>query len=154
HLRVGGGAALSLRPGPRLVPALWLLCAAALSVALWPPLVWAVIAGLGALAVLFTLEAVALRRLGVDAEAPERLVLALGEVDQVALLLRVRGPRPARLVLRQVWPSLLEEPEAVRRGRCRPGEALRFELPVRAVERGQAAVAPVAVAATFWGLAE
>jgi len=36
-----------MRPGPRLVPALWLLCAAALPVALWPPFVWVVMAAAG-----------------------------------------------------------------------------------------------------------
>ena len=136
------------------MPALWLLCAAALGVALWPPLVWAVLAAALALLAATLGEALVLRRLVVDVEAPARLVLPLGEPDRTTLVVRVQAPRPVRLVLRQVWPALLEEREAVRHGRCRPGEALRLDLPVRAVERGQAAVLPAAVAATFWGLAE
>lgn len=136
------------------MPALWLLCAAALPVALWPPLVWAVMAAALGLGLLALAEAVLLREVAVDAEAAERLVLALGEAASTPLVLRVRAPRTVHLVVRQVWPPLLEEPEAVRLGRSRPGEALRFDLPVRAVERGQAAVPPLAVAATLWGLAE
>jgi len=143
-----------MRPGPRLVPALWLLCAAALPVALWPPFVWVVMAALAALVAATAAEALLLRRLVVDVEAPARLVLALGEPDRVSLALRSRARRVAQLTLRQAWPPLLEEGEAVRHGRCRAGEVLRVELPVRAVDRGQAAVAPLAVAATFWGLAE
>ena len=56
--------------------------------------------------------------------------------------------------LRQAWPSLLDEPASERSGLVRPGEVLRFELPVRPARRGRETLAPPAVALTALGLAE
>ncbi len=143
-----------MRPGARLVPGLGLLCALALLVPLWPPLAWAVAAGLALLLAAAALEAILLRRLVVEADAPDRIVLSVGQVETVSVTLRTRAPRAVLLTLRQPWPPLLDEASVVRRGLCRPGESLRLELPVRALSRGRSPVPPAAVAATHWGLAE
>jgi uncharacterized protein (DUF58 family) len=143
-----------MRPGPRLVPALALLCAAALFVPLWTPLAWAVAALLIVLAAAAAVEALLLRRLRVEAEAAARLVLSVGETETVPLTVRTRGARAARLTVRQPWPALVEGGSTVRHGLARPGESLRLEMNVRATARGSAAVEPLAVAATHWGLFE
>jgi uncharacterized protein (DUF58 family) len=143
-----------VRPGPRLVPALGLLCALALFVPLWTPLAWAVAALLLLLAGAAAVESLLLRRLVVEAEAPGRVVLSVGEAETVTLTVRTRAPRSARLTVRQPWPELLDSGSSVRHGLARPGESLRLDLPVRATARGRAPVAPAAVAATHWGLFE
>lgn len=143
-----------MRPGPRLVPALTLLCALALLVPLWPPLAWAAALGLALLAGAATVEGLMLRRLRVEADAPERVVLSVGEAETVAITLHTSGARAARLTLRQTWPPLVEPQSSTQAGLCRPGESLRLELTARAVARGRAPVVPAAVAATHWGLLE
>lgn len=143
-----------MRPGPRLVPALGLLCAAAVLAPLWLPMAWAAAAGLLLVLALCAAEALLLRPMVVDAEAPARLVLSLGEPEPVTLAVRTRSGRAAHLTVRQAWPPLLEEETVVRRGVCRPGESLRIDLTLRAVARGRAAVPPAAVGATHWGLVE
>lgn len=143
-----------MRPGPRLVPALAALCALALLVPLWPPLAWIVAAAFALVLMAAAVESLLLRRLAVEAEAPDVIALSLGEVERVTVTLRTRAARVVKLVVRQVWPALVEEQATVRRGLCRPGESLRLEMAVRAVARGRAPVPPAAVAATHWGLAE
>src|SRR4029453_14379852 len=137
-----------MRPGPRLVPALGLLCALALFVPLWTPLAWAVAAGLVLMAAAVAVEALLLRRLGGEGDAPDRVVLSVGETETVTLTVRTRATRSARLTVRQPWPALLDSGSTVRHGLARPGESLRLEMPVRATARGRAPVPPAAVAAT------
>lgn len=143
-----------MRPGARLVPALGLLCAAAVLAPLWPPSAWLAAAGLAVLLAAAAAEALLLGPLVVEADAAARVVLSLGEPEQVSLTVRTRAARAAHLTVRQPWPPLLEEGASVRRGVCRPGESLRLDLAVRAVARGRAPVPPAAVAATYWGLME
>lgn len=143
-----------MRPGPRLVPALVLLFALAVLVPVWTPLAFVVAAALLLLLAVTLAEALLLRRVSIEPEAAEVAVLPLGEPEVLSLALRTRSARRVHLTVRQVWPSLVEEPSTVRRGLCRPGESLRLELPVRAVARGRAELEPAAVAATHWGLAE
>ncbi len=91
----------------------------------------------------------ALGRLSFSVERAERLVLSLGEEEQVALILRIRearegaGGETLTLSLRQLWPELIDR----RASRAEATVALRagfatvpFELPVRAVRRGSAAL--------------
>ena len=69
----------------------------------------------------------ALRRLQVFAETDATHVLSLGEAETVTLSVRTSAPRPVRLLLRQVWPSLIDETASERAGLVRPGELLRFD---------------------------
>jgi uncharacterized protein (DUF58 family) len=131
-----------------------LVAVAGLLVVALPALFWVVLAAglvvLGAAVV----EAAALRRVRFTVERRASHALSLGEDDTVTLTVGSDARRPLRLVLRQPWPRLLATASATRSGLARPGEVLRFELPVRGVRRGRARVPPAFLAATFAGLAE
>ncbi|MBV8199977.1 MAG: DUF58 domain-containing protein [Acidobacteria bacterium] len=145
-----------VRPGPRLVHAVLALCAAALLAPLLPEL--APLLGLGLAAALLAagVEARRLARLEFRVERSPTVVLSLGAVESVAFGVAAGGPstRAVRLRVRQVWPELLDRPAGHAAGLCRPGELLRLELPVRAVARGSARLAPPWVAASLGGWAE
>jgi len=143
-----------MRPGPLLVRAVAWTAAVAVLVPLLPGLFWLPLAAAFLLLALGLAEALALRRVELAVDVPPRLVLSLGEPDSVELAVRTDATRLLHVRLRQVWPSLLDEAASERFGLVRPGELLRFELPVRATRRGQARVAAPAVALTAFGLAE
>lgn len=143
-----------MRPGRRLVGLLGGVCAAALLVPLRQELVWLWLLALAATLAAAAVEAVRMRGMVLTLERAGRLVLPLGEPEQVSLALRTDASRPVFLELRQPWPSLLAGGSVTRRGLCRPGEVLRFDLPVRGIARGREALAPPTVAATCWQLAE
>lgn len=147
-----------IRPGPRLVRALGAVALAALLVPLVPALAWEVVWVLAAaLAVLLAIagrEALALRRLRVQARWPEAVVLPLDEDEEIPLEISTRAARPVRLTVRQTWPDLLLQTAAERHEVCRPGEVLSLSLPVRAIARGSARLSLPWTSATFGGWAE
>ena len=114
-------------------------------------------------ALLAAREALALRRLAFVAERPERIVLSLGEDEQVPLRLHVLGVREGEagaslaLSLRQLWPDLIDR----RASRAAEAVSLRagavsaaFDLPVRAVKRGNADLPAPWIAASRDGWVE
>jgi len=143
-----------MRPGRRLVALVAALCGAALLVPLRRELVWLWLLGVVTVLGATALEALWMRGVALTVERGGRLVLPLGEDEHVTLTVRTSAPRPVRLELRQVWPSLLSAGSTTRTGLCRPGEVLRLDLPVRGIARGTEALAPPTVAATCWQLAE
>lgn len=143
-----------MRPGRLLVRALAWTAAVAVLVPLWPALYWLPLAACLALLAVAAGEAIALGRVQLSADVAPRLVLALGEPDRVTVAVRTDARRALRVRLRQTWPALLDEPASEREGLVRPGEQLRFELPVRPARRGHETLAPPAVALTALGLAE
>lgn len=143
-----------MRPGPVLVRLGALLAAASVLVAVVPAASWLVAALALALTALALSEAVALRRVRFAVEGRASHALYLGEEETVSLAVRTDAARPLRLVLRQLWPDLLDEASSSRAGLVRPGEALRFQFRLRGTRRGRARVPPPVVAATFRGLAE
>lgn len=143
-----------MRPGPRLLRVLFILCVIALMVPVLPEVVWLLLAGLVALLVACSVEAIFLGRLELGVEGRGVVVLSLGEEERVGWALRTNSSRPVHLTLRQVWPRLIASRSATGRGRCMPGEILRLEFPVRSVARGKEKVEPPCVAATLWGLVE
>jgi uncharacterized protein (DUF58 family) len=148
-----------IRPGRRLLRSLLGLALAALFLPFLPAFL--PVLGLGLLAALgLAVREVALLGglWGVGGavprvELPERLVLSLGEEETVALALTSRLPRPVLVHLRQLWPGLLDRPASTGSGVLPPGEELTFELPVRAVRRGSAPLAPpwLALGLPGWG---
>jgi uncharacterized protein (DUF58 family) len=144
------------RPGPRLLRALLVLCGAALLVPLLPELLPLLLLGLAAALCAGGAEAWRLARLALRVERSPSLVLSLGAETVVGFALTASGGGSAavRLRVRQVWPRLLDRPAGRAEGLCRPGELLRVELPVRAVARGRAPLAPPWVAASIAGWAE
>ncbi|HEX3531693.1 MAG TPA: DUF58 domain-containing protein [Thermoanaerobaculia bacterium] len=148
---------MTLRPGPRLVRALFGLALLALLVPVLPPVKWALAAGFAGVLGLAGREAFALRRLRILSDRPAEVVLSLDEEEPLALRLSIissGAARPVRLTVRQVWPDLLTPPSTHLAGICRPGEVLTLEARVRAVARGAAPLAPPAIAATLSGWAE
>lgn len=142
------------RPGPRLVPALLAIAAAALLAPLVPPL--APLAGILALALLGAAagETLYLRRVAVTAERPPVVALSLDDEDEIDVRIRTDAARPLEVVVRQAWPGLVGHGSASGRGRVRPGEVLPFTFRVRGVARGAEPLEPAWVAITAWGLAE
>jgi len=145
-----------IRPGPRFVRALLALCAAALLVPLSPELAPLLALALAVAVAVAGAEARRLGRLELRVERPADLVLSLGAAEVVAFGLTAAGPLTGavRLRVRQVWPELLDRPAGHAEGLCRPGEVLRLELPVRAVARGSARLAPPWVEVSLAGWAE
>lgn len=143
-----------LRPGERAARVLLVLAVAAVSAAWLPGVVWLVAAGLGALAAAAGAEAAILARARVTAERAGRIALPLDEPEEIELAVAVQARRPLRLVVRQVWPPLLEPAASEERRPVRPGELARLRLAVRGVERGSAPLPPPHAALTVWGLVE
>jgi uncharacterized protein (DUF58 family) len=142
-----------IRPGPRLLRALSGLALAALFLPFVPGLLPVLGLGLLLALTLAAREAALLRGAAPVAERPERVVLSLGEEEQVPLGLRSGCRRPVSLALRQLWPDLLDRPASAGRGLLRPGEVLAFDLLVRAVRRGSAPLPPPWVALGLLGWA-
>src|SRR6185295_5342286 len=179
-LRTGGGPALSpsapsgaakprgsfrpgWRPTSRSIRALGLAAAVAL-LAPWLPWMIGPAAFIAlVLALLAGREARALRRFAFVVERPERLVLSLGEDEQVPFTIQVRNVRAAeagaslKLRLRQLWPDLIDRrasaAEAVVPLRAGSVSAA-FELAVRAVKRGSATLRAPWLAVTRDGWVE
>jgi uncharacterized protein (DUF58 family) len=143
-----------MRPGALFVRWTAWTAAAGLVVPLWPTAVWGLAAALLVPVAAATVEALALRRVRVFVDTEASHVLSLGEDESITLAVRTSATRAVRVSLRQVWPSLLDEAATERTGVVRPGEVLRFELPVRGVRRGRAALEPPGIALTFLGLVE
>ncbi len=125
-----------------------------LVVPLLPALFWLPLATALALALLAVAEALVLRRVRLEVETKENLVLSLGQPETVRLAVRTSARRTLRVILRQTWPALLDEAASERAGLVRPGELLRFELPVRATRRGRARLEAPAFALSAFGLVE
>lgn len=143
-----------MRPGPRLARLMALPCAFALLAPWAPGAAWLALLGAALLLAAAGAEWIQLRGLVLDAERPPASVLPLDEEESLALAVRSNAARPARLVVRQSLPGLVEPPSVAREGTCVPGGWLRLEFRVRGVERGSADLPPAWVAATYWGLAE
>lgn len=119
-----------------------------------PLLAWALLPAAAVVLGIAGREALALRRLRVNAERPGALVLPLDEDEEIPLKISTSAARPVRLTVRQTWPDLLLQPSAERKAVCRPGEVLSLDFPVRAVARGGARLPVPWIAATFDGWAE
>jgi uncharacterized protein (DUF58 family) len=143
-----------MRPGPLLLRLLAVVAVAALLPAVIPEAVWLVVFALVALLGAALVEASILGRVHVQVERPGAAVLSLGEQEMLALAVKTSSDRPLHVVLRQVWPALLDAPSATREGLIRPGERLEVELPVRGIARGRAPLPSPHLAVRLWGLVE
>jgi uncharacterized protein (DUF58 family) len=143
-----------MRPGPQAVRALWAIAAAGLAAVFVPLLVWPLVAGLGAVALLVALERRALGRVRIVHEEAPLHVLSLDEEETLPFRLATDAARAVRLSVRRVWPPLVAEGSTTLAGVCRPGETLALACRVRAVQRGSAPLEGPHVALTFRGWAE
>ncbi len=143
-----------MRPGPRLVRSLLLLCAGAFLVPLEPRLSWALLAGFLFLFGLASYERLLLGGVNVSAGRRPVVVLSLDEEEAVPVSLETNAKRAVRMIVRQTWPRLVSERSSTERGLCRPGEVLSVVFKVRGVERGTETVDAPYVAMSFWGWSE
>ena len=143
-----------MRPGPLLPRLLGALAFLALAVPAAPAARWVLAAAAVGLAAAAAAEALLLGRIDVVGERPARTVLSLGQPEALPLALRTTSNRTLRLLVRQAWPRLVAEASTTRRATCRPGEAVRLELPVRPLTRGRSTLEPAWAAASLWGLVE
>ncbi len=130
-----------------------LFCVAAL--APWVP--YAAVAAFSGMALLLlacVCERIVLGGAIVRAERPPITALSLNEEQPMPLTLSSDSPRALKLIVRQLWPRLIEARSSTLTGVCRPGEALRVDFKIRSVERGKETLDTPYVSATIWGLAE
>jgi uncharacterized protein (DUF58 family) len=143
-----------MRPGPVLARLTIPVCVASLLVPLAPALAWGVAGAVAIVLFLAAAEGLALRRVRFEVEGRESHALYLGEVARISVAVRTSASRALQVVLRQLWPALIQETSSTRTGLVRPGEVLRFDLDVRGTARGRSVLPPPVLAATFFGLAE
>ena len=143
-----------MRPGPRMIQAFLLLCVGALIVPLVPSLVWVLGSGVLIVIGLACAELLMLRKATLGIERAPVVALSLGEDETVSLTLRPRFERPLNISVRQMWCPLLLAPSSSQSGSCKPGDALKFDFPIRSVMRGAEKIAPPHVATSVWGVVE
>ena len=141
-----------MRPGRRFVRALTLLCIVALLVPV-APVVAVVIATLFlGLCVVAVTEALLLRRVSITNERAPRIAVSLDESEALAFNLTSNSSRALHLVVRQVWPRLVDSFADSREALLKPGEGFsqghtilgrvldlsKTSTPAQAAEQGQA----------------
>jgi uncharacterized protein (DUF58 family) len=143
-----------IRPGPRLQPALIATVVVAVAAIQWPLLGYLALGlGLGIL-VLAAIEAVRLGRITLHVERPAHLAVGLGSQLAVPARLSHDGAVALSLIARQPLTDQLGGGAVTRAGVCPPGAHLALALPCLGSERGEGALAPLAVAWTRFGLIE
>jgi len=144
-----------VRPGALLIRLLILDAVAALLCTIAPRFVWAVLGCFAGIVLAAVVEALALRRVRIEVERPEKIALALDETESMKLTLWSADASSAlSLTIRQVWPNLVDKTSTTKHGRLRANEQLTLEMPVRGITRGSAVIEPPAIAMTYRGLME
>lgn len=143
-----------MRPAPLLIRLATILVAASLLIPFAPSMIWVILAALVILAGAAAGEAMMLRAVTIHVERPHDVALPLDEPESIPLRIAVQSSRPVSLVIRQVWPDLVEPRATTLRAICRTGEQASLTMPVRAVARGSAPSGPVYAATTIHGLVE
>ena len=143
-----------MRPGPLLIRAVVAIAFFALLLPVAPRLVWVAAAALIVVAGFAAAEALSLRGISLVVERAPKLALPLGENDAASIRIGTTASRPVRITLRQRWPELVAPRSTTKEGVCRPGESIVFDLDLRAIQRGSAAVDRAWVALRRFGLVE
>lgn len=143
-----------MRPGPLLHRLLMIVAASALliPVAVW--MEWVVLGEFVIVLGMATAEVIVLRGVRLDVDRPDKIALALDELETTTIDLQSNAVRPLRLIARQRWPELVADRATIVDGICRPGEVLRVDMPLRAIARGSAEVERLAVSMTLFGIME
>jgi uncharacterized protein (DUF58 family) len=143
-----------MRPAPLLIRLTIVLAFAALLAAVVPVMAAIVGAAFALLLVAALAEALILRRVRFDVERPAKLALPLDEREDVAVQIATTARHALRLTVRQRWPEIVEPRSTVIDALCGAGEVLTLPFAIRGIARGTAAIEPLYVAATTWGLIE
>lgn len=143
-----------MRPGRLFIESVTLLCIVALLIPVLPWLANVLGAIFVVLCTATALEALSLRRVTLTNARPQRIALSLDESEAIPFALTSNSRRPLQLVVRQVWPSIVEGEPETRSGVLRPGEVLQYDCAVRGVARGAVSLESPSVAMTRWNLME
>lgn len=141
-------------PGSRTVRATTLLGFFALLAPFFPELLVFLVPALVGLFALAVIESVQLAHVTVSIDRPDSVALSLGEIEPYSMRVHTTAPYPLRIRLRQPWPALVEQQSSAAEGICRPGEVLRFDFELHAIERGRIAVDSPWARITRWQFAE
>jgi uncharacterized protein (DUF58 family) len=143
-----------MRPGKLLTRLLIVVAALSLLIAISPLFAWVVAVAFACVVFLAVSEAIALRRIRVTIERPEKIALALDEIETTSIRVRTSSMREVRMTIRQLWPRVVEQRSSIVQAVCRPGEVVALEMTLRAIARGSETVPPAAVAMTLFGVME
>jgi uncharacterized protein (DUF58 family) len=143
-----------MRPA-KLLPRLIVVTAAlSLLITISPLFVWVAAVAFGIVVLLAAAEAILLRRVRVVSERPEKIALALDEIETTSIRVSTSSTRDVRMIVRQLWPRVVEQRSTTVEAICRPGEVVSLDMTVRAIARGSEVVPRVAIAMTLFGVME
>ncbi|HKO00768.1 MAG TPA: DUF58 domain-containing protein, partial [Thermoanaerobaculia bacterium] len=143
-----------MRPGKGLAGLLGRMLWIALLAAFIPEFFWAVaILFVGAICAAAR-ELILLRRVRVTIERPDKIALALDEIETITIRVSTSSTRDVRLIVRQVWPRVVEQRSTTVEAICRPGEVVSLDMTVRAIARGSEVVPRVAISMTHFRIME
>jgi uncharacterized protein (DUF58 family) len=145
---------LTLRPGPRLFPALLAIAGIASLASFWPRLAWICAGAVAAMLGWALIEALILRRIALRIERQPHLALSLGEEDEIELAVSHPAPYALRVAVRCRWPQILGGGWEMAGGECPSGTRLLLQYPVRGCGRGREPLPQPTAAMTRWGLME
>ena len=143
-----------MTPGSRSVAILLLLGAAGVLAAVVPEIAILLSAALLILIGWAVAEFIQLKRVALHVDRPDALAFSLGELERYSMRISTNAAFPVEVHLRQVWPSLVDQPSSQQSGICQPGEVVQFDFHLRAVERGVAELPPPAIRITRWRVSE
>src|SRR3954454_8373497 len=116
-----------MRPGKLLTRLLIVVAALSLLLAISPLFAWVVAVAFACVVFLAVSEAIALRRIRVTIERPEKIALALDEIETTSIRVRTSSMREVRMTIRQLWPRVVEQRSSIVHAVCRPGEVVALE---------------------------
>lgn len=143
-----------MRPAPLLIRLTVLITASALVIAVVPSFVWVVAGALVLLLGMAFAEGLMLRGVVLLVDRQAKLALPLDERELVPVAMTMMTGRTLRLSVRQRWPEIVEPRSTVIEAVLRPNELLPLEFHARGIARGTAAVEPLHIGATMFGLME
>ncbi|HEV7767140.1 MAG TPA: DUF58 domain-containing protein [Thermoanaerobaculia bacterium] len=143
-----------MRPAPLLIRLTIILAFAALLAAVVPMIAFGVAAAFALLLIAAGFEALSLKRVQFEITRQAKLALHLDEHEEVSVRITTSSRRSVRLTVRQRWPEIVEPRSSTADAVCGAGEVLTLPFTIRGIARGTAAVEPLYLAATKFGLVE
>jgi len=143
-----------MRPGKGLAGLLGRVLWVSLLAAFYPPFFWGVAILFVAVIVAAVRELIMLRSIRVTIERPDKIALALDEIETITIRVSTSSTRDVHLIVRQIWPRLVEPRSTTVEAICRPGEVVSLDMGVRAIARGSEAVPRIAISMTLFRIME
>ncbi|HYS55514.1 MAG TPA: DUF58 domain-containing protein [Thermoanaerobaculia bacterium] len=143
-----------MRPGPLLIRLSFLVAASAVLIPVAAEMIWLTLALTLALSVAAAGEALMLRGVKLNIERSEEEALPLDEHETIHIRLGARSPRALHLMVRQLWPDVVEPRSSSLSAICRPSEFVALDMQVRGISRGSQPADRAWAAVTMYGLVE